>query len=66
MIEKVLGGHGQKWVWPVWSRDSKINCISRMKRWNELIFRMLEQIQESGYGLVDMVKNGYDHLVHEI
>ena len=23
------GGHGQKWVWPVWSQDSKINFISR-------------------------------------
>ena len=30
--------HGQKWVWPVWSWDTKIDCISRMKRWNRLIF----------------------------
>ena len=36
-----------KWVWPVWSRDSKIGCISRMNRWNELIFCMVVQIQES-------------------
>ena len=42
-----LGGHGQKWVWPVWSRDPKIDYIPRMNRWDELIFCMLVQIQES-------------------
>ena len=31
-------GHVQKWVWPVWSLDSKILYISRMNRWNHLIF----------------------------
>ena len=31
-----LGGHSQKWMWPVWSRDSSI-----------LVFCMLVQIQES-------------------
>ena len=36
--QKVLIGHGRKWVWPVWSWDSKIDCISRMNWWNELIF----------------------------
>ena len=36
--EKCLGEHSQKWVWPVWSQDSKIDCISRINRWNELIF----------------------------
>ena len=36
-----------KYVWPVWSQDSKIDCISRMNWWNELIFCMLVQIQES-------------------
>ena len=25
--QKILGGHGQKWVWLVWSQDSKIDCI---------------------------------------
>ena len=24
MIENVWGEHGQKWVWSVWSQDSKI------------------------------------------
>ena len=47
MIRKFLDGHGQKWVWPVWSQDSKIGCISRMKLWKELIFCMVVQIQES-------------------
>ena len=32
------GGNCQKWVLPVWSRDSKIDCISKMNRWNKLIF----------------------------
>ena len=29
---KFLVGCGQKWVWQVWSLDSKIDCISRMNR----------------------------------
>ena len=41
------GRHGQKWVWPILSRDSKIDCVSRMNRWGEPIFCMLVQIQES-------------------
>ena len=36
--EKCLGEHSQKCAWPVWSQDSKIDCISRVNRWNELIF----------------------------
>ena len=28
--QKNLGGHGEKWVWPVWLWDSKIDCISKM------------------------------------
>ena len=69
MIKKYLGGHGLKWVSPVWSRDSKIDCISRMSWWNELIFCMLMQIQKSEKlfkrFLVGVVKNGHGHLVHE-
>ena len=30
--------HSQKWMWPFWSQDSKIDCISKMNRWNELHF----------------------------
>ena len=30
-IEDFLIGHGQKWVWPIWSLDSKIDVISRIK-----------------------------------
>ena len=43
-IENFLGEHGQKWVSPVWSWDSKIGCISEMNKWNKLIFCMLVQI----------------------
>ena len=27
-----------KMLWSVWSQDSKIDCISKMNRWNELFF----------------------------
>ena len=28
--QRFFTGHGQKWVWPIWSWNSKIDCISRM------------------------------------
>ena len=34
----MFGGKGQKRVWPVWSQDSKIDCNSKINRWNKLIF----------------------------
>ena len=43
--QKFFDGCGQQWLWPVWSRDSKIGCISRTNRWNELIFCMVMQMQ---------------------
>ena len=46
LIEIFLDKHGQKWVWPVWSWDSKSDCISRMNRWNKPIFCMPVQIQK--------------------
>ena len=36
--QKCFMVHGQKWVWPVWSVDSKIDCISQMNSCNKLIF----------------------------
>ena len=33
-IDEKLVGHGQKWVWTIWSLESKIDCISRNNRWN--------------------------------
>ena len=33
--------------WPVRAWDSKIGCISKMSRWNKLIFGLLVQILES-------------------
>ena len=32
------------WAWSVWSQESEIDCISRMNKWNELVFCMLVQI----------------------
>ena len=40
--------HGKKWVRPIWSLDSKIDCISRINRWYDLIFCMLTQIHTDG------------------
>ena len=33
-VDRKLVGHGQKGVWPIWSLDSEIGCISRMNRRN--------------------------------
>ena len=30
-LKKYLGGCGQKWVWLLWSKDTKIGCISKRK-----------------------------------
>ena len=32
--QKFLVGNDQKWVWSILPLDSKIDCISRMNRWN--------------------------------
>ena len=34
VYQKFLVGHGQNWVWPIWSWNSKIDGISRMNSWN--------------------------------
>ena len=39
-----LVGHNQKWVWPTCSWDSRIDYVSRMNRWNKLIFCRLVKI----------------------
>ena len=44
LIENLVVEHSKKWVWSIWSLGSKFSCISRMNRWNELIFCMLAQI----------------------
>ena len=61
-------GMARKWVWPIWSQDSKIGCISRMNWWHELIFCMMVQIQKAksyfnGFW-IGLVKSGHGHLVH--
>ena len=45
-VKKFFLSRAQKWVWPVWSQNSKTDCTSRMN-WNELIVCMPVQIQES-------------------
>ena len=42
LMKNLFGGHGQKWVWPVWILDSKIY---------NLIFCMLVQVQ-GGWKLI--------------
>ena len=37
----------KKWVWSLCSQESKIGCISRRNWWNQLIFCMMLQMQES-------------------
>ena len=34
LLEHFWGGHGQKWVWPLCSWESKIDSISKMNRCN--------------------------------
>ena len=34
-VDWKISGRGQKWVWPLWSQDSKIACISRSNSWNK-------------------------------
>ena len=47
LIERFLAGHGQKWVWPTWFWDSKIECIRKRNRSNKLILCMLIQIPKN-------------------
>ena len=32
LIKNLLGGYGQKWVWPFWSWHSKFGYISKLNR----------------------------------
>ena len=61
---------GQKWVWAVWSRDSKNDFIVRMNWWNRLIFALLCKFKKAKNYFNDfwvgLVKNGHGYLVHEI
>ena len=64
-----LGGHGQKWLWLVWSRDSKINCVTKLNWWNKLIFCMLIKSQRAKSWFNDfwvgVFKNDLGFLVYE-
>ena len=41
LVEKYWDRRGQKWIWPLWSKDTKIELM------NKLIFGVLIKIQES-------------------
>ena len=56
-MENYWGGHGEKWVWPLWSQDTKIGCISRRNQRNKLICGVLIKIQES-QNLLWVCENG--------
>ena len=32
LMKNFLGGHAQKWMWPVRSQDSKIDCVSKIEQ----------------------------------
>ena len=66
--QKFLGsGLGQKWVWPVWWQDSKIDRIWRMNRWNDWYcaywYSFLKNKSRSKMFWVDMVKMGVASLI---
>ena len=62
-------GMVKKWLWPVWSPDSKTDCIPKRNRWNKLFFLYAGtnsgQINVNYFG-VGMVKNIHGLLVCEI
>ena len=55
--QKLLGGHGKKWVWSVWSHNSKIDCISKMNKFSKAKIWF-------NYCWVGMVKNSHNLIVH--
>ena len=63
MIENFLVGHFQKWIWPIWSLDSKIECYlknGQMKLTNFFhvgtnLYKLKSCLKIFGVG---MVKNG--------
>ena len=61
LIEMFLLGHVQKWVWSIWSLDSKVDCVSR-KNWLDWFFACCYNSQQIRRWLkflgVSMVKNG--------
>ena len=58
-----------KMVWPVCLQDSKIDCISKMNRWNELFFACWWKSRKTKSQFNDfwvgVVKNRCTHVVHE-
>ena len=49
LVEIYWGRHGRKWLWPLWSKDTKIGCISKRNQWNKLVFGVLIKIHVEDY-----------------
>ena len=43
-LKNIGVGVVKKWVWSLWSQDTKIGCISRRNQWNKLALGMLIKI----------------------
>ena len=55
LIKNLLGEHGQKWVWPIWSQDSK---------WTDAIKSFFSCFYEFSKVKVDLpIKDGHGFLV---
>ena len=68
MIKKILGRHGQKLVWPVWSWGTKIE-LGISQEWidgMDWFFACWYKFKKAiSYFWVGLVKNGCGHLFHE-
>ena len=54
----------KKWVWPVWSGDSKSGFVSRMNRWNEQFFAYWQKFRKAKN--ITMISiGGCAYLIHE-
>ena len=66
-----MSGHDEKWVWLVWSQDSKIDFIlTARNRWNKLDFlHAVTDLRKAKSCFSDcwvgVIKNGHGILLHE-
>ena len=70
LIKNFWGGRGQKCVWPVWSQDSKIDCISGMNWYGmNRVFAYWWNFRKGknnfNHFWMSVIKIRNDHLIHE-
>ena len=69
LIKNFLCGHGQKWVWPVWSPDSTLTVYQKLTDGINWFFACWYKSRKAKIWFNDfwmgMVKNGHDLLVQE-